>query len=512
MNTLKLFDQVELIKRPETDLEIAQIRWDSRKVEPGDLFVALVGHTVDGHDYIEQAIANGAVALLLEREVAAELPQFVAGNTREAMALAAANFYDHPSKELTLAMVTASNGKTTTNGMLVSILEAAGQHVGIIGTVAVEYGDITLPAILTTPESVDLQRHLRAMVEAGVSHVCMEASSIGISDHRIDGLYPAVASLNNITPEHIDAHGDFETYLGLKKSLLQRLKPPAVAVYNYDVAEFADLTEITVTKQTFSTESDQADVYVKQLDLSTGRAKFLAVLRHPIGAVEAGEYPIELSIPGFHSVANAMSALTMALVLGQSIEHIQAGLHRFSGVERRFEFIYEKDFIIVDDHFANRGNIDVTLKTLEFMDFNQVHMVYAIRGNRGYITNRDNAEGIAEWYHKLPFGSLTATLSQDYTSDKDKVSETERRVFEDTMQREGIDYTVIDKLEEAVARGLSLVQPGDVLLLVGCQGMDFGGHLALMQLEKAHPEYDPSELYAPIKHRVAGIVGRDYAD
>lgn len=510
MNTQTIFNHVELIERPAQELEISQIRWDSRKVKPGDLFVALVGHSVDGHDYIEQAIANGAAALLVERKVQTEVPQFVAKNSRIAMALAAANFYDHPSKELTLAMVTASNGKTTTNGMLESILVAAGKNVGVIGTVAVEYGDITLPSILTTPESVDLQRHLRHMVEAGVTHVCMEASSIGIADHRIAGLCPTVAALNNITNEHIDSHGDFETYLNIKKSLIRGLKPPATAVYNLDVPEFSDLKDVTVSKQTFSTESDQADVSIKDLDLSTGRAKFLVVLKHPIGQVAAGEYPIDLSIPGFHSVANAMSAMTMALVLGISIEHIQAGLHRFQGIERRFEFIFEKDYIIVDDHFANRGNIDVTLKTMEFMDFNRLHMVYAIRGNRGVITNRDNAEGIAEWYSKLPFSSLTASLSEDYTSSKDKVSDQERQVFEDTMKAAGIEYTIEENLKDAVARGLSLVQPGDVLLLAGCQGMDFGGHLALMQLETDHPEYDPEELYAPIKDRVAGIVGRDY--
>lgn len=512
MNSLEIFAGIELLDQPEETLEIKRIQWDSRKVEPGDLFVALVGHARDGHDFIPQAIAAGASALLVERAQDTPVPQFVAANTRHAMALAAANYYHQPSHELTVAMVTASNGKTTTNGMLASILEAAGKTVGIIGTVAVEYGDVTLPAILTTPESADLQRHLRDMISAGVTHVCMEASSIGIADHRIDGIRPAVVALNNITAEHLDVHGDFETYLNIKKSLLQRLEPPSQAIYNLDVAEFADLKDVAAPSISFAVDNQAADVSVRELDLSTGRANFTVVLGRDIGITPAGHYPISLSIPGFHSVANALSAMTMALAMGIDMAAIRQGLANFPGIERRFEFVFEKDFIIVDDHFANRGNIDVTLRTLEFMDYNQLHMVYAIRGNRGVITNLDNARGIVEWYPKLPFGSITASLSQDYTSAKDEVSLPERQVFEDSLQEAGIDYTVVDTLEEAVRRGLELVQPGDVLLLAGCQGMDFGAHLALIQLEQAHPEYDPAELYEPLKDRVAGIVGRDYAE
>lgn len=512
MNSNQLFQGISLLSRPNEGLDIQRIQWDSRKVRPGDLFVALVGHSVDGHDYIDQATANGAVALLVERTCETDTPQFVVENTRRAMALAAANFYHHPSRELSIAMVTASNGKTTTNGLLAGILEQAGKTVGIIGTVAVEYGDTTIPSILTTPESADLQRHLRSMVEAGVTHVCMEASSIGIADHRIDGVEPVVVAINNITSEHLDIHKDFETYLGLKKSLVQRLDPPAVGVYNLDVPEFRDLKDIAADHVTFSTDDPEADVSVKQLDLSTGRARFLVAVKKPIGLVPAGEYPFELSIPGFHSVANALSAMTMAMVMGIKMEDIQQGLGKFQGVERRFEFVFEKDFIIVDDHFANRGNIDVTLKTLEFMEFNHLHMIYAIRGNRGTITNRDNAEGIVEWYNKLPFASITATLSEGYTSKKDQVSDEERQVFEDSLHAAGINYTLIETLEGAIERGLSLVQPGDVLLLAGCQGMDFGAHLALKQLEKAHPEWDKQELYAPLQDRVAGMVGRDYGE
>lgn len=510
MNSNELFQGIDLLVKPAQLVELSRISWDSRKVKPGDLFVALVGSLADGHDYIAQAIANGASALLVERTVESDLPQFVVKNTREAMAQAAANFYHHPSQELTIALVTASNGKTTTTGMLTSIFREAGRDVGVVGTVEVSYHDVHLPSLLTTPESVDLQRHLRAMSDAGVTHVCMEASSIGIESHRLTGVVPAVVTLNNITREHLDVHGTFENYLNVKKSLLRGLVPPAKAVYNLDQPDFSDLSNLSVDTMTFSAENPQADVVVENLDLSTGRAKFDVVLKAPIGQVAAGSFPIELSIPGFHSVANALSAITMALLLGESVKDIQAGLRAFQGAERRFEFIYEKDFVIVDDHFANRGNINVTLKTLEFMEYNQLHMIYAIRGNRGVETNKDNAEGIVEWFSKLPFASLIATLSRDHTMYKDTVSEAELKVFSDTMKAAGIEYVLTDNLEEAIALGLSQVQPGDVLLLAGCQGMDYGGHIALMQLEQLHPEFDKSELYAPIKDRIAGIVGRDY--
>lgn len=504
-----LFQGISLLSSPTSELELQRIIWDSRLIQPGDLFVALVGHDEDGHDYIEEAVANGAAAILVEREQAMDVAQFVVSNTREAMALAAANYYHHPAKQVTISMVTASNGKTTTNGMLVSILRAAGHDVGVIGTVEVAYHDVHLPALLTTPESVDLQRHLRAMVDEGITHVCMEASSIGIESHRVTGIEPKVVAINNITREHLDLHGSFEAYLNIKKSLVRRLTPPSIAVINLDQPEFSDLHDLAVETLTFSTKQ-AADVAIDKLDLSTGRAKFDLVLEKTIGQIEAGRYPIELSIPGFHSVTNALSALTMALCLGESMTSIQQGLKAFVGVERRFEFIYERDFVIVDDHFANLGNIDVTLKTMEFMDFSKLHLVYAIRGNRGVETNRDNAEAIARWMTKLPVENVIATLSTDYTMKKDRVHPEELAVFEQAMKRAGIDYQLVETLEDAIALGLAAVQPGDVLLLAGCQGMDFGAHIALMQLERRHPEIDPRELYAPIKDRIAGIVGRSY--
>lgn len=513
MKLPELLENIEIIEiKNVKDVEVSALAWDSRKVKPGALFCALRGSEADGHDYLQQAEDKGAAALLVESFSDSTLPQIRVQNSRAAMALIAANFYGHPSRELDIAVVTATNGKTTTTGLLTSMLREAGKRVGVIGTVAVEYDDVVLPSILTTPESVDLQKHLRAMVDRGITHVCMEASSIGIMSHRLDGLEVKVAAFNNVSPEHLDIHGTFEHYLNTKKSLLQKLEAPAVAVFNADEPLMQDLAELPVRTITFSTEKEHATVYVQHLDLSTGRAEFDFVVTEDIGAVSEGIYPIRLSIPGFHSVANAVSAMTMAMVLGIDMRYIRDGIAAFAGVERRFEFIYENDFIVVDDHFANKGNIDVTLKTLSFMKYNNLHMVYAIRGNRGVQTNRENAESICEWSRKLPLQTLIASLSEDFTSKKDKVSAQELAVFETTLQTEGLEYTLIDNLKDAVALGLEAVRPGDVLLLAGCQGMDYGGHLAMLRLKEVHPELPDELLFRHMEHRVAGIVGRDIID
>lgn len=513
MKLSALLENVPVIAiRHEQEVEVSALVWDSRKVKPGAFFCALRGSASDGHDYLKQAEERGAVALLVEQFSDSALPQIQVENSRASMALLAANFYGHPSKELEIAVVTATNGKTTTTGLLAAMLKEAGKRVGVIGTVAVEYDEVVLPSILTTPESVDLQKHLRNMVERGITHVCMEASSIGIMSHRLDGLQVKVAAFNNISPEHLDIHGSFEHYLQTKKSLLQKLETPSVAVYNADEPLLNDLHTLPVRTITFSTENEHATVFVRKLDLSTGRAAFELVVTETIGEVSEGIYPIQLSIPGFHSVSNALSAMTMAMVLGIDIGAIRDGIAAFSGIERRFEFIYENDFIVVDDHFANTGNIDVTLKTMSFMKYNNLHMVYAIRGNRGVQTNRENAESICAWARKLPLKTLIASLSEDFTSKKDKVSAQELQVFEAVMHNEGLAYKLVENLKDAIALGLEAVQPGDVLLLAGCQGMDYGGHLAMLRLKELHPEMDEAVLFKHMEHRVAGIVGRDSID
>ena len=206
--------------------------------------------------------------------------------------------------------------------------------------------------------------------------------------HRVEGVAYDIVTLNNLSREHIDHHHSFEKYYETKTSFIRQANEDSIAVLNLDCPYSSSLVGETKARTvTYGLESKAGHLHCKNLDLTTGRAKFTVEILKPFKLDAQYDLPkqfdIELGIPGLHSVYNAMVAITVALLCDVPIAAIQQSLKTFTGVERRFQFVYEGDFIIIDDHFANAGNINVTLQTLEHMDYNKVHLVYAIRGSRG---------------------------------------------------------------------------------------------------------------------------------
>ena len=239
---------------------------------------------------------------------------------------------------------------------------------------------------------------------------------------------------------------------------------------------------------TLGVKSREGHLYCKDLDLSTGRAKFTLQVLKPFLAsdgseIAVGEFKVSLAVPGLHSVYNAMVAIGIALLCGVPVQVIQQTLRTFGGVERRFQFIYEGDFTMIDDHFANPGNINVTLETLRYMNFERLRLVYAIRGERGPTVNRENAEAIVEWLRRLEVGEIIATRSVSHVTAKDYVTDEEVGVFMETMVEAGIQVRLYDELPDAISDAISHVGHGDLLLLAGCQGMDPGAEIALKLLK-----------------------------
>ncbi|MED3570923.1 UDP-N-acetylmuramyl-tripeptide synthetase [Cytobacillus praedii] len=474
----------------DKDMRINGVSYHSQKVSNGHLFVCVRGYKTDGHKYLAQAVANGAVAAVVEEvQEAFDIPQFVVKNSRIALAQLGDAFYDHPSKKMKMIGVTATNGKTTTSYMINAILENEGFKTGLIGTVSIKIDDMSIPAELTTPESLDLQNYLNQMVEKNVSHVCMEVSSAALETHRVETVDYDIVSLNNVSREHIDSHGSFEQYFEAKSSLIRNASERSIAVLNLDDPYSASLVNQTKAKViTFGVNSKEGHIHCKNLDLTTGRAKFTVEILKAFKANGAeyipGEFDIELSVPGLHSVYNSMVAITVALLSGVAVSTIQHTLKNFAGVERRFEFIYEEDIKIIDDHFANTGNINVTLQTLKYMDYKKLHIVYAIRGERGPTVNQENAEAIVEWAAKLGLNEIIATKSISHVTAKDKVTDEEQRVFEEVMAEARIQVDLYDELPDAIARALNKAEKGDLVLLAGCQGMDHGAEIALQLLRE----------------------------
>ncbi|WP_027108201.1 Mur ligase family protein [Lacticigenium naphthae] len=502
---------LEVLGNEDYSIEIEKIAYHSKDVTPQTLFVCIKGFETDGHDYAIQAVAKGADCLIVEKFIPdADVLQIKVGDTRYALAALGDEFYHHPSKDLNVFGITATNGKTSTSFMVNAILEEAGFTTGLVGTVMVKYGDRVVPSILTTPESLDLHRFLADMRDQGITHVTMEVSSFALELNRVGKVDFNYVALNNISREHIDLHGSFEEYYNAKASLIRTANKNEWAVLNLDDEHSASLVNETEAQVlTYGIKTDSGDLYCKDIDLSTGRGTFTVVIQKPIHLnekiIEPTEFKIALSVPGYHSVYNAMVAISFALLNDISISTIQRGIQQFKGVERRFQFIHEGDFMIVDDHFANPGNINVSLETLTKMKFKDLQLVYAIRGSRGVTTNRENAETLVKWLPDLGVKRVIATTSEPYVAKKDKVLPEELKVFQEVMQEANVEVDLYPELEEALQVGLERVGPGDVLLMAGSQGMDFGGKIVLNQLVSKRPDLDAEKILAPLKDRVAGI-------
>lgn len=496
----------------EEEKTIDTVAYHSGEVTPNALFVCIKGYETDGHSYAAAAVKKGAVALVVERFLPdISVPQYRVKKSREALASLGDVYYQHPSKDLVLIGITATNGKTSTSFMANSILEENNLKTGLIGTVMVKYGKTLVPSILTTPESLDLHGYFAKMRDEAISHVTMEVSSSALELKRVGNVSFDIVALNNISREHIDLHGSFEEYYDAKASLVREARANQFAVLNLDDAYSSSLqTETKASVVTYGIENNTGHLHCKNLDLSSGRGKFTVEVLKPFKTrggqtIEPMEIEVNLSVAGYHSVYNAMSAITIGLIADVPVEKIQSGIERFKGVERRFQFIYENDFKIVDDHFANAGNIEVTLETLTKMDFNKLHVVYAIRGNRGVTTNRENAETLAKWAPKLGLKKVIVSLSESHVVRKDEVLPAELEAFKEEMDKVNVEVELHKEMPEALQSSLDQVRENDVILIGGAQGMDFGAKYILNQLAEKRPELGKDELLKPLDERVAGI-------
>lgn len=513
MRLTQLLNSIKVLKRSnDKDIDIKGVAYHSQKVSEGFLFVCVKGYKTDGHKYLSQAVENGAVAAIVEEfQEGVEVPQYVVENCRIALAQLGAAFYNNPSNAMKVIGVTATNGKTTTSYMINSILEVHGLKTGLVGTVKVKVDDdMSIPSILTTPESLDLQYYFAEMVKRQVSHVTMEVSSSALELHRVEGVDYDIVTLNNVSREHIDTHGSFERYFEVKSSLIRNASENSYAILNLDCPYSASLVNKTKARTiTFGLNSEEGHLHCKNLDLTTGRGKFTVEILKAFKVNDKeylpSEFNIELSVPGLHSVYNSMMAIAVALLCEVPIETIQYALKNFAGVERRFEFIFEDDIKIIDDHFANPGNINVTLQTLGYMEYKNLHLVYAIRGERGTTVNRDNSESIVKWAPKLGLNEIIATKSVSHVTSKDRVTDDELKVFQEVMSNAGIKVNLYNELTDAISYALAIAQKGDLILLAGCQGMDYGAEIALTQIHEKMVKYPKEKLFLPLRNRVAGV-------
>ncbi|MTI95681.1 MAG: UDP-N-acetylmuramyl-tripeptide synthetase [Firmicutes bacterium] len=493
----------------QKELSVTGVSYHSGQVKPGDIFVAISGYKLDGHDFIDDAVRKGAVAVVGQQAVDTEAPMIVVVDSRVALAEISHLMYDKPDADLCIIGITASNGKTTTSFMTDHLLSAR-YKTGLIGTVVVKDGESVVSAELTTPQSKDLIELLAKMRDNNCSHVTMEVSSAGLELKRVLGIKYSIATFNNVSREHIDFHGSFENYWYWKSSLIRELDSDAIAILNADEPKIKDLQHQTKAQVvTYSLKGDpDADFLISEVDLSTTNTSYRLQSLKPvtIGSkkIPALDLRLKLGVLGLHNIYNSTVAVIIALVAGVEPELIQQRLPGFTGVERRFQLIYDGEFAVIDDHFANAGNIDITLETLNMMPYNNLILVAAIRGSRGVIVNTENAETVCKWASKLKLTEIIVTDSAEFTGEKDLVTDAERKAFISILEENGLKVEYHKKLESATDSALKKVCKGDIILLAGCQGMDSGAHVILPKVAATRPDAEQKKILAPLADRVAG--------
>jgi len=344
------------------DSNIGSIHYRAQEVQPGGIFVAIEGQTADGHDFIHQALSRGAAAIITQKapsqpflnEISAATtksrPTLIrVTNTRIALADLAAQFFNHPSRDMTLVGITGTNGKTTVAHLIESILLQAGYKVGLIGTINFRYGDKTFANPMTTPESLDLQRILAEMRHDGISHVVAEASSHAMDLYRIKNCWFDVAVFTNLTQDHLDFHGDMQAYWSSKKKLFTEYltqgpkKENASAVINCDNEkgrELANLLPMSCVKTGSALNSDIRSSNVR-CNLSGTNGKV---------AAPGGSFNFKTPLVGAHNVENILSAIGVASVLNIATHTIKAGIEALASIPGRLEPIANSTgrFVYVD--------------------------------------------------------------------------------------------------------------------------------------------------------------------
>ncbi|AEG61557.1 UDP-N-acetylmuramoyl-L-alanyl-D-glutamate--2,6-diaminopimelate ligase [Desulforamulus ruminis] len=449
---LTAFDYVSIDGSP--DLPIHHLCYDSRKVQPGDLFVAVKGYQTDGHQYIADAVAAGATAVVLEEKV--EVPPGVTvvtvTDSRKALALLADRFYHHPSQKMILVGVTGTNGKTTTTHLIAAIWKKSGLKPGVIGTIHNLIGDKVLPVTNTTPESPDLQRLLGEMTDAGVQAVAMEVSSHALALHRVAGVNYKVGVFTNLTQDHLDFHGTMKEYLKAKAKLFQ--KDLQYAVINGDDPAAKQLVKLSQGKvYTYGIEQ-VVDVRAKDIQVTARGVSFTVT-------GPWGEQKLSLKLTGRFNVYNALAAYTVGMALGFNGADVKSALEEVAGVAGRFELVDRgQDFAVVVDYAHTPDGLKNILTTARQITRGRLITVFGCGGDRDR-TKRPLMGEIAAEHSDL----VIVTSDNPRTEDPVKIIEdvvvgVEKKIKPDK-------YRVLTDRREAITRAVHLAREGDVVVIAG---------------------------------------------
>jgi UDP-N-acetylmuramoyl-L-alanyl-D-glutamate--2,6-diaminopimelate ligase len=503
---------VEVRRGLTGDVQITGIAARAEDVRTGMLFVALPGSTADGHAFIADAARRGAAAILVERDVggAPDTPLVRVGDTRRALAELAAEWYRRPADSLTLIGITGTAGKTSTLSLLEAALVAGRVRVGSIGSLGLHVqGEVQDKTVYTTPDPIVLHHELARLVEAGVRLVAMEATSHALVQERIHGLRFGMGIFTNLLPlEHAEYHQGFDDYVRAKTLFFHHLLPDAPLVYNQDDPVTRVLIEARKLNAVGVGSGRRAAVRIVATDTSAEGTRLALQVTRPIprldgGAVEPRPVDLRLRLLGRANTMNAALAATAALAAGVDAERVAGVLERFDPPRRRLQVIHQGRITILDDTVGHPESITAFFDVVGKLRPRHIHVVFAVRGQRGERINDQNAQSLAIWAERLAVDTLVVTRSMGTADELNRVEESEYEAFLQPLRARGLAFEEVDALEPAVRTALERAGVGDVVALLGAQGMDTGQEIARAWLQE-HGETTRPPDRAGAGHATAG--------
>ena len=480
MKLEKLLSRVNYsIENGDTDIEISDVIYDSRKVCKDCLFVCLVGSSADGHQFAQAAVDAGAAAVVVSRDVDISGAAVIrVSDTRKALAFLSAEYFGNPADTLKTIGITGTKGKTTTACMVRSILEKAGIKTGVIGTLGIIIGDRIIKTANTTPESYEVQKAMRMMIDEGCKCAVMEASSLGLKWHRTDGFFFDYGLFTNFSHDHIGGveHADMEEYAHCKAMLFRQC---GVGILNIDDPAYEKMLEDhTCRVETFGF-SEKAQLRAENEHL-VSKAGYLGVGFDTKGRLEGS---FSVSVPGKFNVYNALSAIAVCLHFGVKSGQIAAGLNEVR-VKGRVEPVkVPGNYTLLIDYAHNAVSMENILTTLREYEPGRIVTLFGAGGNRP----RDRRFEMGEISGRL---SDLSVITEDNSRFEDVMS-----IIEDIktgISKTGGEYVVIPDRTDAIRYCIENARDEDIIVLAG------KGHEDYQDKNGVKTHYDEREVVAQI--------------
>ena len=441
---------------PFENPEVTSLEMDSRSVQMGSVFVCITGYTVDGHNYVSQAVANGAVAIIAEKDIVAEVPVIKVRSTMRAMAVLANAFYDNPTAKLHMVGITGTNGKTSVSHLIEEILRKSGKKTGLIGTIGMKIGDESFATKNTTPDSLTLQKMFQQMVDANVNSAVMEVSSHALHIGRVHGCQYDVTVFTNLTQDHLDYHKTMDNYRAAKSLLFSQLgnrydtTHPRYAILNIDDAATVEyITACQGIVLTYGIDND-ADLLARNIKTTSTGTEFELVFN-------GHKHPVKMGLVGKFNVYNILATIGATLASGLQIDFIIESISNLTGVPGRFELVDAgQNFNVIVDYAHTPDSLENVLKTVQDFTEGKIYTIVGCGGDRDKSKRPIMAE-IASKFSDFPI----------FTSDNPRTEDPVAILADMEAGVASGKFTTIVDRKEAIEYAIGQAQDGDVVLIAG---------------------------------------------